>query len=162
MIKKRTSDLLEFPLPFELIKKDNVLIPGVFLSGLCVALAIRDRIYSKVQILCTTDDAYEELKTLDKTSVSFRPYSNVRNFILNVTVYVHRTNKPAAFNGLNVCNVMATPSHIFTENEEYLERNAVNILNSNWEQDDLLKLHNAGLDIMPVISTLKSAAKGVL
>ena len=162
MIKKKSFDVLKFPLPTELIKKDGKQIPGTFFSGFCVALAIRDRAYSTVHIMCSNDEAYEALKHLDKKKISFTPYTNVANFALNVTVFVIRSDNTIDYNGLNVCQVAATLTQVFAKDEDQLATNDVSIVGDKFELKELLALHNAGLNIIPALQQLKDKAGRII
>ena len=156
MIRSKVPAVLKFPLPFDWLKQDGKTIAGVMFSGVCVANACRDRIYSQIQILCTSEDAYQIMLQYSGRR-QFQPYTNVSSFKLTVDVAVIHTTTPLMFNAMDVCRVVATPTIVMAESEELLTKmSAVLISKDNLVARDILDLHDAGIDMKPVVNALIS------
>lgn len=156
MIKAKVTTSIKFPLPFEWLKVDGKVVPGVMFSGVCVACACRDRIYSQIQILCTSEDAYQAMLRYSGRQ-TFQPYTNVSSFKLTVDVTVTHTNTPLMFNAMDICRVVVTPTIVMAETEDMLTTMRAVLLNKDsLVARDVLDLHDAGIDIKPVIQSLIS------
>jgi len=154
MEKHKTVAVLQFPLPFAWMKRDGKVIPDVFFSGVAVACALRDRIYSTLQILCTTEAAYNAMLQYSG-SKTFQPYSNVSSFKLTVQVTVTHTTTPLTFNAIDVCRVLATPTFVVSE-VPVTQAMAYLVSRDNFVAKDVLLLHDAGVDVTNVLNSLNN------
>lgn len=120
MNKFKTPHVLKFPLPFHLLKSpERKVINGAFFTGLAVANALRNKIYSSLTVVCTNADAFNaviaNLGGHNPAKHVFQAYSNISTFKLNIRIDVVIAEKPMDYCEFNVHRVLATPSLVYAE-----------------------------------------------